>query len=168
MLPSSASQLDRPCSLHILSLSLSITASVLLLREQEAFTRVQQWQLFCCTGEAHFTHAGLPGFGHGVKEPCTWCSPSKWLVNATSHPHHLTGIPHAALPSAAALGPVRLSSGLLFPTASVTHHAPSSSQSKPHTSLCPPVPGFLRPPLFPSHLTIFIIFFLFHFRHELH
>lgn len=146
MLPSSASQLDHPCSLHIPSLSFSLTSSVLLLREQEAFTRLQQWQLFCCTGEACFTHADLSGLRHGVKEPCIWCSPSKRLANAVSCPHHLTSIPYAALPSAAALAPVCFSSALLYPAASVTHHAPSSSQNKPRTSLCSRVPGFLCPP----------------------
>lgn len=112
------------CCLFKSTTSLSTISSVLLLREQKAFTRIQGWQLLCCTGEGHLTHAGLPGLRHGLKEPCIWCSPSKWLGNAMSCAHHVSGIAHAALPFTAAPAPPHFLLGLPFSSASITSYTP--------------------------------------------
>lgn len=159
VLPRSASHLHHSCFLHVLSLSVPITLSVLLLLSTHHlplrhflcppvgvgnFQKSSMVAALLLRGEAHFTYP-----------------------SAMSRPHHLTSIPHAALPSTATLAPDCLSSGLLFTAASVTLHAASFSQSKPHTSLCPPVPGLLCPSLLLSHLITFIISLFFCIRHEL-
>lgn len=135
-LPSSASQVDHPCSLHILSLS----ASVLL------FVQIHHLplnRLLCPPAEgagsfhkgsrvaAPLLHRGesfhtcWPARAQtGVKEPCIWCSPSKWLGNAMSCAHHVSGISHAALPSTAAPAPPHFFLGLLFSSASITSYTP--------------------------------------------
>lgn len=74
-----------------------------------------------------------------------------------SHPEHLDGLPCAALPSPE-LAPVPLTSGLLFPTASIMRipHSPPRSNLmlfSAHLSQ-----GFCIPDLFLPHLIIFIIF----------
>lgn len=111
------------------------------------------WQLFCCTGEGHFTHPRAQTQSAGslylvlffqVARACHVLSPpSQW------HP-----------PCSFSLLSITCSTSFLtwFALFLCLHHIPYPILLSEKT-LCPPVPGFLILPLFLSHLKLFLLIF---------
>lgn len=165
-LPSSASQVDHPCSLHILSLS----ASVLL------FVQIHHLplnRLLCPPAEG----AGSFHKGSRVAAPLlhrggsfhtcwparaqTWAEGALYLVlsfQVAKECHVLCPPCQWHLPCSSSLHSSTCSTSFLswFALFLCLHHILYPTQRKPHTSLCPPVPGFFILSLFLSHLKLFL------------